>query len=263
MKSALRHLLVISAAAIAVIDARRKTRRGAGARSSPRRSTACLAGRGRGPSSDLPPASAGREGGDSLGRLRQRRRIAKERRGHLERDGRSARPRDVRLFLHRRRCSPDGPEQPAGEDRLRDQHDHQPVDHPRRRARLLRRSGCASRRDPDAALQVAVEWRDARVDGLRSAGIRRGAKSAVSSPLPSARLRERSSFVAPVRAGERHSRQSARATEDRAIPGRHAAGLRRGAHQRRRHRASRRKAPGPSAETPPSTSAICSRTSSR
>ena len=144
-------------------------------------------------------------------------------------------PGDVRLLLHRRRRPPDRPEQPAGEGRLRDQHDHQPVHHPRRRARVLRRPGCASRRDPDAALQVAVERRDARIDGLRAAGIRRGAESAVSSALPPARFRERPSFVAPLRTGERHSRQPAGATDDRAIPGGDASGLRRRARQRRRH----------------------------
>ena len=173
MKSALRRLLVISAAAIAASTL------------APRAGAAQEPGARRGdPPLVSPDVAADRRVTFRLRapaakvvtvrRLRQRCRIAKERRGHLERDGRSARPRDVRLFLHRRRCTPDGPEQPAGEDRLRDQHDHQPADRPRRRARLLRRSGCASRRDPDAALQVAVEWRDARTDGLRAAGIRRG-----------------------------------------------------------------------------------------
>ena len=45
--------------------------------------------------------------------------------------------------------------------------------------------------------------------------------------LPAPRLRERSSFLAPLRPGERHPRQSACAARDRSLPRRHAPGLRR------------------------------------
>ena len=126
----------------------------------------------------------------------------------------------------------DRPQQPAGEDRLRHHDDEQPAHRARRQAGVLRRAGRASRRDPDAALQVAIERRDARADGLRAAGLRPDAKPALSGPLPAARVRERSAFVAPLRPGERHPRQPARATGDRALPRGHAAGLRRRARQR-------------------------------
>jgi hypothetical protein len=67
--------------------------------------------------------------------------------------------------------------------------------------------------------------------GLRSARLRRGAQPTVSGALPAAWLRQRSPFLASLRAGERHSRQPARTEEDRALPRRHAARLRRSADQ--------------------------------
>ena len=135
MKSALRRLLVISAAAIAASTL--AARPGAAQEPGARRGDPPLVSpdvaadhrvtfRLRAPDAKVVTVS-GDFGSDVE--------IAKERRRHLERDRRSARPRDVRLLLHRRRRSADRPEQPASEDRLRDQHDHQPVDRPWRRRR--------------------------------------------------------------------------------------------------------------------------------